>query len=228
MPDPETGEPINVSHMIPRSKEDLQRRHRGPGAHRRGVGRADGPHARLHERHVRRLRRRAAGLARTGGPQRGGRRPTSPRSRQQLAREDICPHPHDRPPDGRPGRATSPSPATRCRCTRWATPSTASSCAAPASWPRWRRSPTRSPSTPATRCRADAPARVRAQLLDPDGHAGARLPVPRQRVDAGRRPVRPPAVDPLRRAGRLRDLRRRRGARATGCSSTATSTSTTR
>src|SRR5438874_10813859 len=29
MPDPETGEPINVSHMIPRSKDDLQRRHRG-------------------------------------------------------------------------------------------------------------------------------------------------------------------------------------------------------
>ncbi|MGA3403329.1 MAG: 4-hydroxyphenylacetate 3-hydroxylase N-terminal domain-containing protein, partial [Acetobacteraceae bacterium] len=28
-PDPETGEPINVSHMIPRSKEDIQRRHRG-------------------------------------------------------------------------------------------------------------------------------------------------------------------------------------------------------
>jgi aromatic ring hydroxylase len=29
MPDPETGEPINVSHMIPRSREDLQRRHVG-------------------------------------------------------------------------------------------------------------------------------------------------------------------------------------------------------
>ncbi len=29
MPDPETGEPINVSHMIPRAHEDLQRRHRG-------------------------------------------------------------------------------------------------------------------------------------------------------------------------------------------------------
>jgi len=29
MPDPETGEPINVSHMIPASGEDLQRRHRG-------------------------------------------------------------------------------------------------------------------------------------------------------------------------------------------------------
>ncbi len=28
-PDPETGEPINISHMIPRSKEDIQRRHRG-------------------------------------------------------------------------------------------------------------------------------------------------------------------------------------------------------
>ena len=28
-PDPETGEPINVSHMIPRSAEDVKRRHRG-------------------------------------------------------------------------------------------------------------------------------------------------------------------------------------------------------
>ena len=28
MPDPETGEPINVSHMIPRSREDLLKRHR--------------------------------------------------------------------------------------------------------------------------------------------------------------------------------------------------------
>jgi 4-hydroxyphenylacetate 3-monooxygenase oxygenase component len=29
MPDPETGEPINVSHMIPRSRDDLRRRHQG-------------------------------------------------------------------------------------------------------------------------------------------------------------------------------------------------------
>jgi 4-hydroxyphenylacetate 3-monooxygenase oxygenase component len=29
MPDPETGELINVSHLIPRSKEDIARRHRG-------------------------------------------------------------------------------------------------------------------------------------------------------------------------------------------------------
>jgi 4-hydroxyphenylacetate 3-monooxygenase oxygenase component len=29
MPDAETGEPVNVSHIIPRSKEDLQRRRRG-------------------------------------------------------------------------------------------------------------------------------------------------------------------------------------------------------
>jgi 4-hydroxyphenylacetate 3-monooxygenase len=29
MPDPETGELINVSHLIPRSKDDLRRRHRG-------------------------------------------------------------------------------------------------------------------------------------------------------------------------------------------------------
>jgi len=27
MPDPETGEPVNVSHLIPRSREDLERRH---------------------------------------------------------------------------------------------------------------------------------------------------------------------------------------------------------
>jgi 4-hydroxyphenylacetate 3-monooxygenase oxygenase component len=29
MPDPESGEPVNVSHMIPRSKADLLKRHRG-------------------------------------------------------------------------------------------------------------------------------------------------------------------------------------------------------
>ena len=29
MPDPETGAPINVSHMIPRSKADLEQRHKG-------------------------------------------------------------------------------------------------------------------------------------------------------------------------------------------------------
>src|SRR5215831_4155069 len=28
MPDPETGEPVNLSHMIPHSKTDLERRHR--------------------------------------------------------------------------------------------------------------------------------------------------------------------------------------------------------
>ena len=31
MPDPETGEAINVSHMIPRSRADLERRHAGAG-----------------------------------------------------------------------------------------------------------------------------------------------------------------------------------------------------
>ena len=29
MPDPETGEPINISHLIPRSVDDLKRRNRG-------------------------------------------------------------------------------------------------------------------------------------------------------------------------------------------------------
>ena len=32
IPDPETGEAINISHMIPRSIDDLKRRSRGPVA----------------------------------------------------------------------------------------------------------------------------------------------------------------------------------------------------
>ena len=135
---------------------------------------------------------------------------------RQLAREDLClTHTIVHPTVDR-ARGPGPSPATPCRCTRSARrPSTASSCAVPASWPRWRRSPTRSPSTRAIRCRRRHAA-VRAQLLDPDGHARAHLPVPRQRVHAGCRPLRPPAVLPLRRAGRLRHLRRRRGAARPG------------
>ena len=76
MPDPETGEPINVSHMIPRSIEDLKRRHRGL--------------VRIAEATVGLMGRtpdymnvtfagfagRAAGVARAGRPQRGGRTTT--------------------------------------------------------------------------------------------------------------------------------------------------------
>src|SRR5262249_449338 len=49
--------------------------------------------------------------------------------------------------------------------------------------------------------------RVRAVLRDPDGHARAQVSVPRQheRAELGG----PPALEPVRRAGRLRHLRRR-------------------
>ena len=57
IPDPETGEPINVSHMIPRSPEDLQAPPSRSATHRRTHGRRDGAHAGLHERDLRRVRR---------------------------------------------------------------------------------------------------------------------------------------------------------------------------
>ena len=147
MPDPETGEPINVSHMIPRSREDLERRHACLQTHRRIHRRPDGPHARLHERHLRGLRRarRRVGDQR----QRGAARRTWSRTRSSSRRNDISlTHTIVQPTiDKAPGDA--PAPATKCRCTRSATPSTASSCAARASWRRSRRSPTRSRSIPA-------------------------------------------------------------------------------
>ena len=60
MPDPETGEPINVSHMIPRSRRGPAAPPPGPRPDRRVDGRAHGPHPRLHERHLRRVRRSLA------------------------------------------------------------------------------------------------------------------------------------------------------------------------
>ncbi len=56
VPDPETGEPINASHLIPRCRDDLMKRHARAGGLRRAQRRSDGADARLHERHLRRLR----------------------------------------------------------------------------------------------------------------------------------------------------------------------------
>ena len=77
--------------MIPRSIDDLQAApprawSRIAEAHRR----AHGPHARLHEREVRRLRRRAgsAGLGADGRNERG-RTTTSSRFQRRLARDDL-------------------------------------------------------------------------------------------------------------------------------------------
>ena len=57
-------------------------------------------------------------------------------------------------------------------------------------------------------------------FCDPDGHAGAQVPLPRQLRDPAES-LRPPVLEPLRRAGRVRDLRRRGGAARSRCSSTA-------
>jgi 4-hydroxyphenylacetate 3-monooxygenase len=55
MPDSEIGEPINVSHMIPRSREDLQRRHRGLECVAEYSVGLMGRTPRLYECHLRRL-----------------------------------------------------------------------------------------------------------------------------------------------------------------------------
>ena len=147
MPDPETGEPINVSHMIPRSREDLERRHGCLQRIAEHTRRPDGPHARLHERHLRGLRGRADEWG-ANGNERGRGEPR--RVPEGAAPQGPLAHAHDHPPDRRQGDgATSRPAATRWRCTRSETPSTASSCAARASWRRSRRSPTSSPSIPA-------------------------------------------------------------------------------
>ena len=206
---PETGEPLNIGHMIPRSRRRPQAPQPRSGAHRRGHRRAHGPHARLHEREVRQLRRRAGrtGSAPTDATRRA--RTTSSRFQKRLAREDISLthtiiHPTDRQVDGRADRS-----ATRCRCTRSARRQAASWCAARASWPRWRPSPTRSRCTRRFRCR---PGRgVRPGLLHPGRHARACSScAATARPRPARDPFDRPAVEPLRRAGRVRDLRRRR------------------
>ena len=146
------------------------------GPHRREHGRADGPHARLHERDVRRLRGGARRLGGTGGPQRGGRRqpavvPEATGSRGPLA------DPHHHPPDHRPveGQHLRRQPGAapqggrhgaRDRRPRRAHPRHAGTVRR-----RDRRLPR--PSPPSGRAR-----HLRAQLLHPRQHARAGVPLP--------------------------------------------------
>ena len=185
-----------------------------PGAHRRAVGRADGPDARLHERHVRRLRRGAAGVARAGRSQRGGRARTSPPSSiSSPARTSASPTRSSTPPSTEP--ATSPSPATRCRCTRWARPSTAivvRGARILATLAPVRRRDGRLPGPPAAR--PTRPPQYALSFSIPMDTPGLDLPLPRQRARR-RVPIRSTA--PLSSRFDEQDafvhLRRRRGAR---------------
>ena len=149
--DPESGEPTNVSHMIPRSRDDLVRRHAGLVRLSEGsmgiMGRtpdymnmkfaafasapevwagADGRNARG-ARNVVAFQRR---LARTTSP-----------SRTRSS---------SRPSTSGPTRGSS---ATRSPSARSARPPTASSCAGPGCWRRSRPTPTRRRSIRASRFR---------------------------------------------------------------------------
>ena len=57
MPDPDTGEAIAVSHIIPRSPRGPAAPAQGAAPGRRVLGWTDGSHPRLYERDLRRLRR---------------------------------------------------------------------------------------------------------------------------------------------------------------------------
>ena len=100
--DPETGEPVSISHMIPRSDRGPEAPQPRPDPDLRGDGGDDGAHARLHERQVRLLRGPPRHLGGRGSGQRGGRPepgpvPAAPDPRGPLA------HPHDHPAHDRQG-----------------------------------------------------------------------------------------------------------------------------
>ena len=102
MPDPETGEPINVSHMIPRSKDDLQRRHRGlERTPRLSVGLMGRTPDYMNVTFAGFAGERRAWLGPDGRNEEGVANLAA--FQHQLAREDIClTHTH-RAPDRRPG-----------------------------------------------------------------------------------------------------------------------------
>ena len=213
--------------MIPRSVDGPQAPQPGPGPHLRGDRGADGAHAGLHERQVRLLRGppRRSGRAPDGANAEGaaepGAVPAAPGPRGPLA------HPHDHPAHRSTRRPIRRSSATGSRSTRSARPRRGIVVRGA------RILATLAPFADEIAVYPGLPIpagaeRLRAGLRHPGRHARADLPVPGQRLRSGRASLRPAAVLALRRAGRLRDLRRRRGARATACSSTAGSTSTTR
>ena len=207
--DPETGEPTNVSHMIPRSKDELRQRHAGTRA---AVGRLDGhhgPHARLHEHEVRRLRLGAQGVGRRRRAQRARRAqhrglPAPSRPGRHLAHPYDHPAHHrqaDRQPDPRQqGDGAQGRPDGR-RHHRPRRPR-----AGHAGALRRRADGLSGPTDPGRRDR------IRAGLRPAARHARPEIPVPRFGGDAGGRSVRQAAVVALRRAGCLLHLRRRAGA----------------
>ena len=206
-PDPETGEPIAVSHLIPRSREDLARRHK---ALRTVAEYSVGLMGRTPDY----MNVTYAGFAGSPvewsahGNEAGAERLVA--YQKFLRRGDISlTHTIVQPTvDKATGDAPQPGNAHALRKVgrdrarhRGARRARAGDAGAV-------RRRNRGLSGGAA---AQGRRRLRAVVLHPDEHAGAEVPVPRQRLDR-HQPLRPSAVEPLRRAGRLRDLRRRRGA----------------
>ena len=150
MPDPETGEPIAVSHMIPRSKDDLLRRHK---ALRRVAEFSVGLMGRTPD-YMNVTYAGFAGRERRMGDQRqrGGRgQPGGVPEGTRAQRPQPDPHADPRHVGQIQGQRARPA-STKPSCTRWKKPSTASSCEARGCWRRWRRSLTSLRSIPASRC----------------------------------------------------------------------------
>ena len=205
MPDDETGEPIPVSHMIPRSREDLLRRGK---ALRRVAEYSVGLMGRTPDY----MNVTYAGFAGNRGEwanhgnEAGAERLVA--YQKFLRRGDISlTHTIVQPTVDKAmgdapqaGQSVCPAQGRRHRA-------------------RHRRARRAHPRHPGAVRRRDrglsgaAAARRRRRLcavvLHPHERARAEVPVPRQRLGVAQ-PLRPSAVEPLRRAGRLRDLRRRR------------------
>ncbi len=214
MPDPATGEPVNVSHMIPRSKEDLQRR-------RHGLVRIAESTVGLMGRTPDYMNVTFAGFAGErnawAGP--GSRNEEGVANLQsfqtQLAREDLSLthtiiHPTiDRLKDST--FAGNPVPLHKVADMEHGIVVRGARILA-----------TLAPFAdeiavyPGHPLPPGAPDTYALELLHPRQHARPDLPLPRQRLHPGCRSVRPSAVVPVRRAGRVRDLRRRRGAARSG------------
>ena len=172
MPDAETGEPIPVSHMIPRSREDLARRGK---ALRKVAEYSVGLMGRTPDY----MNVTYAGFA--GDPANGAANGNEAGAERLVAyqkflrRGDISlTHTIVQPTvDKAMGDAPSGGQPL-CACARSPTPSTASSCAARACWPPWRRSPTRSRSIPRCRC-PPAPTPMRCPSASPWARPGLKF-----------------------------------------------------
>ncbi len=176
---------------------------------RRVHGRSDGPLTGLHERHVRRLRRARRRVGRRR--QRGAAPRTWSPIRSTSRRDDISLTHTIVHPTIDKATGDAPAPAERRRAPQGGRHRARHRRARRArSWRRSRRSPTSSPSIPRIHCRK-VPTTTRCRSAIPMGTPGLKF-LCRDSCRAPAESLRPSVVEPLRRAGRVRDLRRRRGA----------------